>query len=295
MARQLPPFSAVKAFEAAARHGSFARAAQELNVTSTAISQHVKGLEQWLGKDLFQRRSNGVRLTSDGSAILGDVSRILDQIADLLPPEPANKTQKISLTLSVQPAFAERWLAPRLSEFMAQHSDIEIDVRAEEHLVNLEKDPEVDFAIRHGSGDQQGAASEILLEDALVPVATPYYRDLMNLEDESNWRKATLLHDMQWSGDWQAWAETHPGLNLDCQSGSRFSSYAMALQAAKESAGMLMGHPSLIANELAEGELVALSDTPLPASKHFLLLRHRGHSQGAAIQFRSWLLATART
>ncbi|MCV6603166.1 MAG: LysR substrate-binding domain-containing protein [Cohaesibacter sp.] len=294
MARHLPPFSAVKAFEAAARHGSFAKAAQELDVTSTAISQHVKGLENWLGKDLFSRRSNGVALTHEGATLLADVTQILDQIADLLPKAQVQSIKKTSLTVSALPAFAECWLATRLPDFLAQNPDIEINIRAEDHLASLEKDPKLDFAIRHAMGDQQGAASELLLQDALMPVSTPYYRDLLGLTETGNWQKATLLHERQWASDWQIWSDTHPDLKLDWQSGQRFSSYAMALQAAKDSLGILMGHPALIAKELQTGELIPLAQTPLPASRHFLLLRHRGHSQPAAIQFRSWLLATAR-
>lgn len=294
MRRHLPPFSAVKAFEAAARHGSFARAAQEMDVTATAISQHVKGLETWLGKALFERRSNGVALTADGAELLPKVSAILDEIGELLPSHKQKTRKTISLTLSVLPAFAERWLSPRLPDFLSANPDIDIDIRTEDHLINLEQAPDIDFAIRYGQGDQLGAASEILLKDELVPVASPFYRDKFGLQDPLNWSKATLLHDAQWGGDWQQWIKTHPSLGLDSQNGSRFSLYSMAIQAAKDSLGLLMGHPALIAQELESGQLVPLIDKGLPASKHFLLLRHRGHNQPAAIQFRSWLLATAR-
>ena len=295
VSRRLPPFSAVKAFEAAARLGSFVKAGQELNVTATAISQHVKGLEQWLGKSLFQRRPNGVRLTADGSAILADISRLLDELADLLPPECGRNERKNTLTISILPAFAQAWLSPRLPDFLAQNPDIDIELRAEDDLVSLDRSTDIDFAIRYGRGEQKGATSEILFEDELVPVATPYYQDLLQLDHRENWKKATLLHDAQWGSDWQNWTNTHPRLALDWQSGLRFSLYSLAIQAARDSLGILMGHQALIANELEKGILVALSERPLPASKHFLLLRHRGHNSPAAIQFRSWLLATARS
>ena len=106
VSRKLPPFNAVKAFEAAARHGSFARAAQELSVTSTAISQHVKGLEAWLGEPLFVRRANKVALTEAGNRFLPDVTRLLDQLAALLPPKPTGEPL-ISLTVAISNSLSE--------------------------------------------------------------------------------------------------------------------------------------------------------------------------------------------
>lgn len=298
MPRQLPPFSAVKAFEAAARHGSFARAATELGVTSTAVSQHVKGLEQWLGEDLFIRRSNGVKITEKGHALLPELTKLLDNLAGLMQQkaeveEPAKEPQ-MQLAISAMPAFAENWLAPRLKEFSAHHPEIALNIKAEEQIVPLDKRPEVDFAIRYGTPDHRGAASEILVEDHLVPVATAYYRDLLELNNPDNWKRATLLHAGEWSEDWLIWAQTHPALGLDPKSGSHFPRYSKALIAAKESKGILIGHRALIEEELQSGTLIALSDTSLPARNHFHLMRHRGHSQPAAIQFRAWLLATAR-
>lgn len=293
MPRQLPPFSAVKAFEAAARNGSFARAAQELDVTATAISQHVKGLEGWLGETLFERQANGVTLTQKGDEILSGVSHILDELASLLPPEKGN-IEPVKVTLSAPSEWADGWLIPLLSDLEKDNPGMRVELRPPAKLNRFEQDPSLDFLLGPFSSPKNGLLSDWLFDDALVPVCSAQYRDILGLQDEHNWRSVTLLHDSLWEGDWQRWAHAKETTMLDWQSGLRFPNHHLAVEAAKQGLGILIAHAPAVQSALKEGSLVALQDAILPTGQSYYLIRRRGHNTPAAIQLRAWFLGKMR-
>ena len=294
MPRNLPPFSAVKAFEAAARHGSFARAAGELDVTATAISQHVKSLEIWLGASLFVRRANGVLVTEKGAALLADVTRILDELAVLLPPQaPVVKSDQVTLAAPVD--WLDGWFAPRLEAFEQLHPGISVHMKTVQDNSRLDREPNVDFLISNREASNRDLLSDHLLDDALIPVCTRQYRDLLGLQDPFNWKSVTLLHITPYEGDWQRWADQQERApEIDWQKGSRFPNHWLAIEAAKQGRGILIAHRLPVAEALAEETLVTLFDKSTSVDASYHLIRRRGHNSPAAIQLRAWIFGSIR-
>ena len=293
MPRKLPPFSAVKAFEAAARHGSFARAAQELDVTSTAVSQHVKSMENWLGETLFHRRTNGVTLTTKAESILPEVTKILDDLAALLPSSSAD-TELANLTISVPARFADGWLLPRLQRFYRDNSGIAVDLRSGDNPLRLSRQSNVDFTIAEEEATTADMLSDLLLEDAIQPVCTAQYMDLLGLQNPHNWKSVTLIHDALHEGDWRLWADRNAPIDLDWDEGLRYANQWLGLEAARQGRGVFMAHTLAASEMLQDQSLVSLSQAPLATGRRYFLIRRRGHTNPAAIQFRSWLLAAVR-
>nr|WP_321461694.1 LysR substrate-binding domain-containing protein [uncultured Cohaesibacter sp.] len=294
MARKLPPFSALKAFEAAARKGSFARAAAELNVTATAVSQHVKGLESWLGEALFMRHANGVELSDKAKALLPEVTRLLDQMASLLPPA-MEESHTVSVTISAPRAFADGWLGPRLADFQNDNPGITVFVEAESRTQHHpERNNGADLMIAQAPSASEGLLSELLFEDAIAPVCTEQYRDLMGLTNSPSWKSATLLHDALWEQDWMDWGQSQTISGMDWRSGPRYPNHWLLLEAARQGRGVAIAHLPLAAESLADGSLVSLSDAAVATGQSYYLLRRRGHRAPAAIQLRAWLLGKMR-
>ena len=263
MQRKLPPFSALKAFEAAARNGSFARAATELDVTATAVSQHVKGMETWLGEALFVRQANGVELTERAKALLPEASRLLDEMAALLPPA-IMADNSVSVTIVAPRALSDGWLGPLLAEFQNENPGITVFLEPDTKRSHPERHSMADLMITHFPATGDSLLSELLFEDAVMPVATKQYRDLMGLDDAGRWAKATLLHDAQWEKDWAEWGASQSGLDSDWQAGPRYPNHWLVLEAAKQGRGVAMAHAVPAAQALTEGALVPLAKAPLP-------------------------------
>ncbi len=190
MPRQLPPLTALRAFEAAARHLSFVRAAEELHVTPAAISQQVRLLEDHLGVSLF-RRGRKLALGDAAAALLPLVSEAFDQIERaMLKVRPSALNN--ALVVSSPPAFASRWLIPRLEDFQTRHPDIDLRLDATKRPVNFEVE-DVDVAIRFGAGNYPGLVAERLMPEAIVPVAAPVLAATIHTPDDL--ARCTLLED----------------------------------------------------------------------------------------------------
>ena len=293
MQRKLPPFSALKAFEAAARNGSFARAAAELNVTATAVSQHVKGLENWLGEALFVRHANGVELSDRAKALVPEASRLLDEIATLLPPAQ-EENNSVSVTISAPRAFADGWLGPRLADFQNDNPGITVFVDAEDKQSHPERNVTADLMISRMPATNDSLLSELLFEDRIMPVCTEQYRDLMGLDHAEGWKSVTLLHDALWEKDWPFWGTQQPDVRLDWLAGPRYPNHWLLLEAARQGRGVAMAHMDLAADSLMERSLVPLAPQPVETGDSYFLTRRRGHRSPAAIQLRAWLLGCMR-
>ncbi len=259
-----PPLNAMRAFEAAARHVSFVAAAEELNVTPGAISQHIKTLEGWAGTPLFLRNAQGVALTAEGQALVADFTAAFDQLADAaralrnLRPNP-------DFHIAALPAIAQLWLPKRLRQVRAQFPEITFSVTAMETPPSLARemfDLSIFFGVPDGSADQAA-----ICEDAILPVCAP----TLLAEATGDLKAMTHLHDQTWEEDWALWAR-HIGTEVDQgKSGPRFSLYSLALEEAKAGAGVLMGHLSLVEEALASGALVAVDDAPCPTGQSLLI------------------------
>ena len=273
---RLPPHTAVRAFEAAARHGSFARAAEELFVTPAAVAQQVKALETWAGGALFERHSQGIRLTAHGRRALPALSAAVDQLGlavQALRHETQIAARRSTLQVAALPAVAQLWLSPRLSRLKAELPGVQVSVTALERPPNFRREP-FDLGLFYARAGERietdaGAQAIPLVRDRLLPVCSPRLRqplpsgrprppeDLIELLGRNGG-----LHDTVWRDDWQRWLQAvRPGTTAAeaeaLAAGPDFSLYSLALQAALDGEGVLMGRERLVAPLLAQGKLHA--------------------------------------
>jgi len=293
MARRLPPLNALRAFEAAARHLSFTRAAEELHVTQAAISHQVKTLEEHLGRKLFRRLNRALLLTDDGQAYLPSVSRAFallhEATSDLL-----DKDAPGPLTVSALPSFAARWLVPRLGRFrqVCPEIDLRIDPSA---ALNDFAAGDVDVGIRYGRGKYPGLRSDWLMTEDIFPVCSPAL-----LEGEHGLRAPRdlehhlLLHD-DGHGDWRTWLLAAGVDGIDPARGPIFTDSSMLIQAAMAGQGVALARGVLAADELAAGRLVRPFTLSLPTEYAYYLVCPRDTAeQSKIVAFREWLLIEAR-
>jgi LysR family glycine cleavage system transcriptional activator len=286
MARRLPPLSALRPFEAAARLESFTRAADELHLTHGAVSHQVRALEEHLGVPLFARHGKRVTLTAAGRGFAERVRAALEDIAQAAEQLRARRDDR--LTVSVLPSFASRWLMPRLIRFMDAHPKIEVNVIATTALANFAED-EVDVAIRFGKGPWPPLSCEKFLDDEFFPVASPKLfkgkpprtpRDLLGMrvirEDRDLWdewfRAAGISGEKILGG------------------GPRFNDSTHALQAAARGEGIAMGRRSIVGEDLARGTLRRLFDVSLDSPYAYWFVSPKEAAAMPKVKaFRDWV------
>ncbi len=288
MVRSLPPLNWVRAFEAAARHESFSMAADELGVSAGAVSQKVKALEQRLDTILFERRPRGVFLTDAGRRYRDDLVPALDGIAAATSRVAAGAGHS-RLRVSVLPAIAERWLTPRLARFGERFPDIAVEVSADAELPDLASTP-VDLAVHYEVAAGHGLAVLPLFRGMMAPVCSPAFARDNGLNEPADLLRCRLLYDTHWADDWTRWFEA-AGLPSDGgQRESGFTLYSMAVEAACEGLGAVVGHQPLVARELAAGRLVEPFDLRIPASRGYAIIVPRWSSGKPGVSdFVDWL------
>lgn len=294
MPRQLPPLNAVRAFEAAARHLSFARAAEELHVTPAAISQQIKLLEDYLGVPLFVRGKK-LALADAAAAMLPLVSDAFDLVELSMQKARPNVSSNI-LVITSPPAFAARWLIPRLENFQTQYPDIELRVDASKRAVNFQVE-DVDLAIRFGAGDYPGLQVERLMAEAIVPVAAPALATTIQRAEDL--ARCTLLED-DWHiengmfPDWATWLATLGVSNAALRT-RHFGDAGLTLQAATSGLGVALAWHSLVVDDLKSGRLVHLLDQSIPSTLGYdLVIPKNRCTLPKVIAFRGWLLGQTR-
>lgn len=257
-----PPLNAMRALEAAARHVSFVAAADELNVTAGAISQHIKTLEDWAGVRLFSRNAQGVELTSEGQSLVSDFTAAFDGLAQAARTL-RNLQPNSDFHIAALPSVAQLWLPAKLKRIRAAFPQITFSVTAMETPPALDREL-FDLSIFFVKPDETDNLVH-LCRDEIVPVCAP---DL--LEGSSAERvlaEAPRLQDQTWADDWALWARA-AGVNLaNTKTGPQFSLYSLALEEAKAGAGVLIGHLCLIEDALAAGDLVRLHGTTADTGK----------------------------
>ncbi len=247
-----PPLNALRAFEAAARLGGFTPAADELCVTPGAISQHIKSLEEWAGAPLFVRRSQGVSLTELGASVVAEFSTAFDAIGDAVRAL-RNNAEQTTINIAALPSVAQLWLSPRLPAIRAALLGHKISVTALETPPNLSREI-FDISLFIGTPTKSDT-EQIICKDMIFPVCTAEIAS--RLKTPADLMHETLLYDALWADDWTFWAgQVSPNLNLP-QNGPSFSLYSIAVEEAKNGAGILMGHETLVEQYLKEGSLVA--------------------------------------
>ncbi|MBV2181880.1 MAG: LysR family transcriptional regulator [Castellaniella sp.] len=267
----MPSLNALRAFEAAARHQSFVQAAHELNVTAGAVAQQIKQLEAWVGYPLFQRASQGVRLTAEAQAALPVLIRAFDLLSDGVRAlrGAGHQTQ---IAIAALPAVAHLWLSPKLPQLSALFPGCFFSIAAMEEPPNFRREP-FDLALFYVDRDVEGSRRIPLGKDELVPVCAPALLDGDRLPLEpARLRSMRLLHDSVWRDYWQRWLDAAGVPAVDASKGSEFSLYSLALQAAIGGAGVLMGRSALVREPLASGALVTPFATRVQAPGELCLL-----------------------
>jgi len=264
---RLPPYLALRAFEAAARHQSFARAAEELCVTPAAVAAQVKVLEQWLGVSLFDRHSQGLSLKPQAQRALPALAAAIDQLGQAVQTL-RSETGGQQLHVAALPALAQLWLTPRLPALQQALPQLQLSLSALEVPPNFSREA-YDLALFYAPRLSKGCQRIVLAQDALLPVCSPA---LLRAGQAPELAEQTLLHDSVWNTDWARWLKASNRSDVPARAGPRFSLYSMALQAALDGQGVLMGRASLVAAALAEGRLVAPWGEPVPLPETIDLL-----------------------
>ena len=286
--QRLPPLNALRAFEAAARHLSFTRAAQELSVTQAAVSHQIKALEERLGVRLFLRRNRTLVLTEEGQGYFPQVQRAFTLLRDATA-RVASEESKGVFTLSTLSSFAARWLVPRLGGFVARHPDIDLRLATSQHLTDFARE-QVDAAIRYGSGNYAGLAATLLLTEELYPVCSPALLARAPLREPADLRNHTLLHD-HGVEEWGQWLTAAGVSGVSIEQGHWYRDSSLLLQAAIAGQGVALGRSVLAAEEIAAGRLVRPFDWSLPSmNAYYFVCPQSSTHRAKVVAFREWLL-----
>jgi LysR family glycine cleavage system transcriptional activator len=289
-----PPLKAVRYFEAAARHLSFSKAAEELNVTHSAISHQIKALEEWVGQPLFDRTGRALRLTEAGRQFLPPVRSAFQQLADA-----AQDLRQLChggpLTVSVLPSLASKWLVPRLYDFRAKHPEIEVRISATDRVEQIGQGG-IDIAIRYGRGRWPGVETELLLQDDLFPICSPA---LLNgdapLKEPSDLQHFNLLNDSTWEAArfdfWHQWLAQAGVTGLELKGGFSFNYSNLLVQAAVDGLGIALGNTLLAGDDLKAGRLVKPFDITISLDTAYYIVYGRDALKRPKIRvFRDWLV-----
>jgi len=292
MAISLPPLTALRAFDAAARHMSFAHAAAELNVTPAALSFQIKSLEEHLGAPLFRRLNRAVELTDAGRALAPDAQTAFEALGTGWQAAQRSKDHQ-SLTVTAGPAFTAKWLAPRLYEFAQAHPEIELRFAAALRIMDFKRD-NIDVAIRFGTGGDEDLFALELVEEWVVPVMIPELAE--RFRTPADLADATLIVDnsigfLTPTVDWAAWLRAMK-VDITPTYGPAFSQSDHAIDAALAGVGVALGRRALVIKDLADGRLVAPFPFALPVSGRFRFLCPKGAEERPQVAaFREWILA----
>ncbi len=292
MSDRLPPLTALRAFDAAARNMSFARAAEELNVTPAALSFQIKSLEEHLGQPLFRRLNRAVELTEAGRALAPGAAEGFQTLAAAW--RSARRLQdNTTLTVTAGPAFTAKWLAPRLYEFARAHPEIDLRFTATLRKLDFDRD-EIDVAIRYGYGDDEGLYSCPLREEWVTPVMTPELAE--RYPTPESLREAPLMFDdsidfLRPRCDWPTWFRA-VGIDFAPEHGPHFSQADHAVDAALAGVGVVLGRRAMVVKDLHEGRLVAPYGIALGSQARFRFLCQLGAEDRPQIKaFREWILS----
>jgi LysR family glycine cleavage system transcriptional activator len=258
--RRLPPLNALRAFEAAARHLNFSRAADELAVTPGAVSQQIQNLEDYVGAALFKRTPKGLLLTDAAQTALPALREAFDRLAEAASLLTAAVDGR-RLTVTVAPSFAAKWLVPRLGRFEARHPHVDVWLSAGMEVVDFASG-EIDLAIRYGTGRYPGMEVVKLMSETVIPVASPAFLEAHPLETPADLAHTILLHDGSPDADescpdWAMWLAARGVKGVDGTRGPRFNQSSLVIEAAAGGRGVALAKRALAQADLDAGRLVA--------------------------------------
>jgi len=290
MPRRLPPLTTLPAFDAAARHLSFTKAAAELHVTHGAVSRAIRNLEEQLGTRLFERGTRSVQLTSEGAAYAAEIGAALDRIGAATIVASAPKSAGV-LNVSTSDGFAGRWLVPRLHRFHRANRDIDVRLSTSGTFSDFIRDG-IDIAIRYGAGGYEGVISEFLAEEEVSPVCSP---ELLQgehaLRTPNDLKHHRLIHD-NFRIDWATWLRAAGLDDINPNNGVRYESAAYAVEAAVHGEGVLLGRSALVSADLVAGRLVRPFDLALKSRWNYYVVYPDGALRQRKVRaFRDWLFS----
>jgi LysR family transcriptional regulator, glycine cleavage system transcriptional activator len=300
MRRQLPGLRSFRTFEAAARHRSFTRAADELGVTPAAVSYLVRELEAELRMKLFERTSRVVRLTAAGEILGAAVGEALGGIADAVARLRESDGQ-LRLNVTATPSFAIKWLSPRLDRFLERVPDLDLRIDMSRQVVDFARE-DMDIGIRFGPGDYPGLRVDRLFAETVGPVCSPKLLKCKHpLRHPRDLRHHTLIHvDWQALGEtwptWQMWMQSAGVSGINATRGIHFRDGVLAIQAAVDGQGVALGDWSLAAADIDAGRLVRPFELTLKAPPRFaywIITPQRNTEKPLVNAFRDWLLEEA--
>lgn len=298
--RRLPPLTALRAFEAAGRHLSFTRAADELRVTPTAVSQQVRLLEDFIGVVLLRRKGRGLELTEAGRACFPDIQDSFDRMSASFDRLEHRDRGEV-LTISVSPCFGTIWLAPRLPSFQRAHPDIDVRVLGVIHSHAVGRYTS-DIGIRFMPAPFAGMKVEPLMPERIFPVCTPRLAESGKpLRKMSDLRHHALLHDetarvIPIFPSWRMWFEAAGVTGVNTERGPRLSLSSMVIQCALRDEGVALGRSVLIAEDLAAGRLIRPFDFEYPdVFYYYLVAADASAGQPKVGAFWQWILDEAHS
>jgi LysR family transcriptional regulator, glycine cleavage system transcriptional activator len=258
--RRLPPLNALRAFESAARHLNFSRAADELSVTPGAVSQQIQNLEDYVGTALFKRTPKGLLLTDSAQTALPAVREAFDRLAEAASLLTAGYDGR-RLTLTAPPSFAAKWLVPRLKSFEDAYPHVDVWLSADMDIVDFASG-EIDMAIRYGSGRYPGLETARLMSETVIPVASPSLLAGAPLAVPEDLSRHTLLHDGSPDADescpdWSMWLAARGVRGVDGARGPRFNQSSLVIEAAVGGRGVALAKRTLAQDDLDAGRLLA--------------------------------------
>ena len=299
MQRHLPPLNALRAFEAAARHLSLTRAAEELHVTPAAVSHQVKGLEDYLGVKLFRRANRSLLLTDAGQACLPGLHEGFDRLAEAMEAVRA-RDERGPFTVTVPPSFGAKWLVTRLDRFRHKHPGYDVRLDASMRLVDMMREG-VDVAVRYGAGHYAGMRVDCLLDEVAIPVCSPRLLEGDNpLRVPGDLCRHTLLHHMapyqdDNYPDWRMWLQAAGVSGCELSRGPTFSMASMAVEAAIAGQGVALVGDVLVADDIAAGRLVRPFQLSFPGHfAYYIVCPLVTAERPRVVAFREWLLEEAR-
>lgn len=287
----LPAVTDLLAFEAAARHASISRAAEELHLTQSAVSRQIRQLESQLGLALFARVRQRVVLTDAGRLYAADVRAVLQQLSGATQKAMAFADGGGLLHLAVLPTLGTRWLIPRLPDFAERQPQVTVNFSARSEPFDFMQEP-FDAAIHFGTPHWAGAVCEYLMHEEVVPVCSPVYQSRHGIASPADVARMALLHQTTRPTLWTDWFE-QVGVNAQqALRGARFEQFAMIAQAAVSGLGVALLPRFLMKDELAAGTLVELSGQALRSTDAYYLVYPESRAETPVVRaFREWLQA----
>ncbi|HMU00276.1 MAG TPA: LysR substrate-binding domain-containing protein [Amaricoccus sp.] len=282
--------NSIRVFEVVARHESIKRAAEELHLTPGAVGQQIKQLEAWLGVELFRRHAKMIRITELGREYYSRIRPAIAEIDDACRFIRAQRHNSVSLSLV--PSLAARWLVGRLDNFISTNPDVDIVIEASTRFVNFDREP-VDMAIRYFDGKDPTLLCELLHDGHSVALCTPEYKERVGLNSPNDMARATILHTPL-HAQWPEWFDRYTTISESDRESIRevrCNEITLAVDAAKRHLGVVLSTPLLFAREIASGELIEPFPNKIASAKSYYLVHPvKKKLSPAALILRNWIL-----